>query len=92
MLSDLPVGLEAVSGPTGAPVGEIENARERLARCLFDEMESLDPSVEELSWDTMSGVEKELFRSSVNALLREKTDLLLALNLSNNNLISCVGK
>lgn len=53
-------------------------------------MKFLDPSIEELSWDTMSDVEKELFRSSINALLLEKTDLMLALNLSNNNLISCV--
>lgn len=77
---------------TGAPGNEIENARERLARCLFDEMEFLDPSIEELSWGAMSEIEKELFRSSVNALLHEKTDLLLALNLSNNNLISGVVK
>jgi hypothetical protein len=42
-----------------------------LARRLHDEMERLDPGLEENDWDTLSEREREFYRLAVLSVLRE---------------------
>jgi hypothetical protein len=42
-----------------------------LARRLHDEMERLDPGLEENAWDTLSEREREFYRLVVLSVLRE---------------------
>jgi hypothetical protein len=42
-----------------------------LARRLHDEMDRLDPGVEENEWDALSEREREFYRLAVSSVLRE---------------------
>lgn len=49
-----------------------DEARERLARALFEAMEKLDPSQETLAWDGLPSGEKDFYRACVIRLESER--------------------
>lgn len=49
------------------------SAEERLARRLYERMEHLDPSLEEVAWDDLLAREKDLYILCVRSLFQERS-------------------
>lgn len=78
----------AASGATEAAGAPGSEAHERLARALFEELENLDPSLEETTWEMLSDSHRQVYRSCLNHILTKGSDLLVCCDFAHNNDIS----
>lgn len=54
----------------------------RLARCLYESMERLDPSYEGALWDDLTIIERDVFYFSICSVLLERSDVLRAMEIN----------
>ena len=71
----------------GAPKYEIANGDQiidALAKCLYDTMERLDPSIlsDRVEWGELTSRDRAFFCESVRALLSREKDIRAILNMS----------
>jgi hypothetical protein len=78
------------STPNWKSVNQVDDRRERLTRRLFEEIEYLDPSLDEKKWETLSPRERHLYFACIDAILQEVRQFGWGTNFPNDSRISAI--
>jgi hypothetical protein len=85
---------DKIPGPMmGSAYPEIfpSEAEERLGRCLYQQLERLDPSYENRKWDDLEGPEQDVYLLAAKSTIRLEADATLRI-LSDDGIIDWCSK